>query len=156
MAATLCYPDWQRAFPQFNDTISLATFDGVIVPMVNATVATAPWWASFCDPNLQLQLLNLMAAHWAQLLFGTVAGQPPSALVGRITNASEGSVSVAAEMAGATAASAWYQQTPFGAAYWQLTTVQRLGFYAPKITPRVQPQNYPYAVYGLPYGRGRL
>jgi len=69
----------------------------------------------------RLPLLWMLTAHIAALN-GGVNGQAATPLVGRISTASEGSVSVAAEMPGADASSAWFMQTKYGAAYWQATT----------------------------------
>lgn len=91
------------------------------------------------------RLLNLLTAHIAWLRAPRDAngnpssqGQPPSGLVGRITNASEGSVSVQVDMGEADAGSpsqAWYMQTPYGAEYWYATAQFRTAF--PVVRPRV-------------------
>lgn len=57
--------------------------------------------------------LNMLTAHIVKLA--------TSALVGRINQATEGSVTVSAEMGPATNTSAWYMQTQYGASYWQAT-----------------------------------
>ncbi len=77
----------------------------------------------------QTNLLNLAVAHIAALFYG-VNGQSPSALVGRITSASEGSVSVSTDFP-MTANSAWFMQTPFGAAFWQAMAPYRTMRYIP-------------------------
>src|SRR6266496_3563481 len=64
---------------------------------------------------IQSTLLNMVTAHIAKRYI-TVNGQPASDLVGRITNASEGSVSVASEMGDvASGTKAWWMQTKYGA-----------------------------------------
>jgi Protein of unknown function (DUF4054) len=83
------------------------------------------WQASL--PNAA-GLLNLLTSHIAWLnaprdANGNPAstGQPASPLVGRIDQASEGSVSVHADMGEATAGSpsqAWYMTTKYGAEFW--------------------------------------
>lgn len=75
--------------------------------------------------TIQVRLLNLMTAHLAFLLAGNNTSDGASSLVGRISSASEGSVSVSAEMPGSNANSAWYLQTKYGAAFWQATAVYR-------------------------------
>ncbi|WP_338929486.1 DUF4054 domain-containing protein [Escherichia coli] len=62
------------------------------------------------DLAVRSMLLNMLVAHIACLYSGA-NGQSPSGLVGRIDSASEGSVSVHADMPGGTANSAWYMQT---------------------------------------------
>lgn len=78
---------------------------------------------------IQTLLLNLLTAHITQLSAG-VDGQGPSAVVGRINSASEGSVSVGADYP-ANASNAWFLQTPFGASFWQATAAYRMVNYIP-------------------------
>ena len=71
----------------------------------------------------------MITAHIAQLNSGTAA-QAASPLVGRITNATQGSVSVATsgDMGEpASGSAAWFQQTKYGAAYWQASMPYRKG-----------------------------
>ena len=78
-----------------------------------------------------------MVAHIAQLMFGSKT-QPISPLVGRIDSATQGSVSVHAEMP-SSPNKAWFYQTTYGAMYAQLMTPYWQGFYAPKISPLFNP-----------------
>jgi len=80
---------------------------------------------------MQEEMLQLVTAHVIQLFAPKRDGQGPSELVGRINNASQGSVSVGSEMPGATASSAWWQQTQYGAAYWELSKPFRTMRYIP-------------------------
>lgn len=73
--------------------------------------------------TLQTQLLYMLTAHLAQLFSGP-DGNDPSGLVGRISSATEGSVTVATEYE-STMNSAWFNQTPYGAAFWQATAAWR-------------------------------
>jgi Protein of unknown function (DUF4054) len=66
------------------------------------------------DVVLRLNILNMITAHLLTL-FMPIAGEPPSGLVGRISNASEGSVSVGTDMGNQPAAAAWWNQTQPGA-----------------------------------------
>lgn len=79
--------------------------------------------------DTQTTLLNLMVAHICQIMYGA-NGQGPAGIVGRISNATEGSVSVAAEFP-MTPSNAWFMQTPFGAAFWQATAAYRTMRYMP-------------------------
>lgn len=124
---TFNYADWSIAFPQFA-TIQQAQIVNVVLPLAeiyNRNDGGGP----VSTAATQTQLLNLMVAHVAQLLFG-VNGAAPSPLVGRISNATEGSVSVAAEFP-QNQNSAWFNQTPFGAAWWQATAAYRTMRYIP-------------------------
>lgn len=69
--------------------------------------------------ELQTQLMYLLTAHLCQLFSGP-DGNNPSGLVGRISSATEGSVTVATEFE-STKNSAWFDQTPYGATFWQAT-----------------------------------
>lgn len=75
-------------------------------------------------PELQKTIYYLIIAHLVQLMYGTGATSNPSGIVGRITSASEGSVSVSSEWP-TNPSNAWYLQTTYGAAFWQLTAAYR-------------------------------
>lgn len=72
-------------------------------------------------PEEREMLLFLLVRHFAALAERAAQG----GLVGRIASASEGSVSVSADMGAAIGNAAWYLQTPYGATYWQLTAKYR-------------------------------
>ncbi|ASC05212.1 DUF4054 domain-containing protein [Acetobacter pasteurianus] len=74
-------------------------------------------------------LLGMITAHLAQLNLS--AQQGGSDVVGRIASASEGSVSLSADMGPVTNAQAWWAQTKWGAAYWAATTFLRRARYVP-------------------------
>lgn len=72
-------------------------------------------------PEEREMLLFLLVRHFAALAERAAQG----GLVGRIASASEGSVSVSADMGAAIGNAAWYLQTPYGATFWQLTAKYR-------------------------------
>jgi hypothetical protein len=79
------------------------------------------------------KILYMITSHVATLLAPTVingGSAPPSPLVGRISNASEGSVSVAVDMPNQPMAAAWFQQTTYGALAWQSMAPYRTMRYA--------------------------
>lgn len=124
------YADWIAAYPQFAPALTEAVVVGVILPIAElycrndggGPVSTA---------QTQTTLLWLMVAHVAQLLYGPNGATPGgSGIVGRIDSATEGSVSVHAEMP-TTPTNAWFMQTPFGAAFWQATAAYRTMRYMP-------------------------
>jgi hypothetical protein len=82
------------------------------------------------DTNLQTQLLWMLTAHVGQISGALNPGGVPSGLVGRITSASEGSVSVSSDYP-STPNNAWFVQTPYGAMYWQATAAFRMARYLP-------------------------
>lgn len=75
-------------------------------------------------------LLNMATAHIASLFMPQPGGQPPNKIVGRISSATQGSVSVQAAYTEPTSdLEAWFNQTPYGAAFWAATTRYRTAFY---------------------------
>ncbi len=126
MGVAINYPfsTWIAVYPQFTSTVSQAQFDGLVFPVAtqnHANDGSGPVTTS----DAQTVLLGLMCSHVAQLLFGS-STQPLSALVGRISNATEGGVTVAAEMPAApNAIQAWLNQTQYGATYWVATKPYR-------------------------------
>ena len=85
-----------------------------------------------CDTGTLSALLNMLTAHLAYLNTPQASGQPnssgtspPPSQVGRVSNATEGSVTVAFDMPNQPQAAAWYQQTQPGAAFWAATARYR-------------------------------
>lgn len=91
--------------------------------------------------DLTSQALYLLTSHVAWLnaprdAAGRPAqsGSPPPGVVGRISSASEGSVSVSSEWQGGTVNQAWFLQTQWGAMYWQMSSPLRTMRYAARPT----------------------
>ena len=82
------------------------------------------------DVTQRSVLLNMAVAHLAALYSG-INGQAPSQLVGRITQASEGSVSVSSDIGPVSNTAAWWMQTKYGASYWSATAPYRTMRYRP-------------------------
>jgi hypothetical protein len=141
VSVTFDYSSWQALFPQFSN---------VTEPQIAGPVLTLA--QTYCrndgggpvnDTNVQTQLLNLMVAHVAQLLYGSTT-QPQSPLVGRPTSAGTGSVHVTSDFP-TSPSNAWYLQTSYGAMFWQLSLPYRTGIYAPKTTAlRAGHRSFPY------------
>lgn len=70
-------------------------------------------------------LLYLLTAHIAQLMGALNPGGAPSGGVGRISNATEGSVTVGFDFGPVSSSQAWYVQTQYGAMYWAATVYLR-------------------------------
>lgn len=141
------YPTWANSYPQLSPSVDEvfaqilfnAVCDGLLdnTPMSRVKDATQPG-------GQREFLLYLLVAHLAKL-FGTINGTPPSDLVGRISSASKGSVSVTSEFPqSANAMEAWFMQTQYGAMFWVATMQFRTFQYAPG------PQPY----FGTSYGSG--
>ncbi len=91
------------------------------------------------------QLLFLLVAHLCYLRGHGSGGNGKTGsreLVGKITNASEGSVSVAVDSGGSNDESWWYLQSSYGAAFWQATAPYRTMRYYPGSSPSRYPAHY--------------
>lgn len=139
------YGNFVAAFPAFQNVPPAAMqnyFD----------MADAFFQNNTCNPafssgvDRMTRLAYLVTAHIAWLLSPRDAQGNPAAsgklpgVVGQITSASEGSVSVGlAEVAkgGANELAAWFAQTPYGFMYWQATAQYRQARYLanPTIVP---------------------
>lgn len=84
---------------------------------------------SSCIPLKERKILfNLLVAHYAELQNRIAEGN--GGLVGNITSASEGSVSISVDTLKSTSSTgAWLNQTPYGAEYWILTAKYRVPLY---------------------------
>lgn len=79
-------------------------------------------------------LLNMLVAHIGALNGSGVNGAGASPLVGRISSATEGSVSVSTEFAAPTSGTqAWFFQTKYGTSWWAATARYRQAVYIPGI-----------------------
>lgn len=126
---TFNYALWAQIFPQFK-ALSETQIVNLVLPLAEQYCRN-DGGGPVTTAATQSNLLNLMVAHIAQLLYG-VNGEAPSPLVGRISSATEGSVSVQTDWpSSANANGAWYNQTTFGAMYWQATLPYRTFRYMP-------------------------
>lgn len=131
-AAQFDYAKWAAMFPDLADggvteSIALGFFE--VAELIFANNDCSP----IKDPAKRLVMLNYIVAHLARLAgypagAGDTAG--PSGMVGRVTSATEGSVSVSSGWAATVSDSeAWWIQTPEGATFWQLTRALRTARY---------------------------
>lgn len=84
------------------------------------------------DLGSRKRLLYLLVAHIATITGMAESGNP---VVGRISSATEGSVSVSLDYGTMGNNERWYLQTPWGAMYWQLTKRYRSAVYRMGIAP---------------------
>lgn len=118
---------FKAAYPQFAavpDTALTGNFDTASLLLQNTCCSVVQ------DANKRAQFLNLITAHLTQLLNG-INGQAASGVVGRISDATEGSVSVSTEFATQSEMAAFYAQTQFGAIFWTAVAPYRLARYVP-------------------------
>lgn len=127
---------WAAAYPQFSSTVTTSGqaqgyFDLACLYLDNTACSPVR------DVAQRTTLLYLLTAHIAQLMAG-INGTPASPLVGRIDQATEGTVTVHSVMA-APGTDAWYQQTSFGATFWAATASLRTARYVPGPAQRPAP-----------------
>ena len=122
--------DFKAAYPAFT---------GVSDAALNNYFEMATLYLSNSDcsqvQNIQRRglLFFLLVAHIAQLSGALSANGSTPAPVGRASSATEGSVSIGLDFIGAANA-AWFNQTQYGAMFWQATLSMRLFRYFPKPT----------------------
>lgn len=83
-----------------------------------------------CDLAQRAMFLNMLTAHIAALN-APLNGQASSPIVGRISQATEGSVSVQTDNQYPPGTVQWYQQTKYGSAYWAASAQFRTMRYVP-------------------------
>ncbi len=112
---------FQARYPEFAtvSTPTLNAYFGETTLYLNNSINSM-----VADIETRTPLLWMLVAHLAAIYSG-VNGQGPSGLVGRVNNASQGTVSVATDMPAMPGSAAWYLQTPYGLSYWQATAPYR-------------------------------
>ena len=142
MQVQFVYADWIASYPQFSATVTTApqalgyfntaclycsnndgnASGGPGYPLGYSGVPLIPYDTTVSPPITdRLQILWLLTAHIAQLTVGCViAGVivPPGPLVGRVNSATQGSVSVQADVGNVPMGAAWFYQTQFGMTAW--------------------------------------
>ena len=129
------YSAWALRYPEF------ASVDPLLVEAYSAEATMYhrnDGGGPVRDAAQQAVLLNMATAHVCALN-AALGGQPSPGIVGRVTNASEGSVSVAAQMDLPPGTAQWWAQTKYGAAYWTATAPFRTMRYRPGRPYRTNP-----------------
>ena len=91
------------------------------------------------DLDARKTMLYLLVAHIALLSQQAESGNP---VVGRISNATEGTVSVGLDYGTMGNNERWYLQTPWGAMYWQMSKKYRSMVYRLGIAPMPVQRTY--------------
>jgi hypothetical protein len=131
------YANWIARYPEFT-AVSEPTATGYFAEasVYHANDGTGP----VNDPTVQSALMNMLTAHIAARYAQQPGNQPATPLVGRISNATQGSVSVQADYgAPPSGTMAWYLQTKYGADYWAATIKYRTARYIPFVRPPNNP-----------------
>lgn len=90
------------------------------------------------DESRRSLFLNMLVSHIAQLN-APLNGQPSQTLVGRISSASQGSVTVSIANDYPPGTVQWFQATKYGAAYWVATSPYRTAKYVPAPVRNMDP-----------------
>jgi hypothetical protein len=108
------YPTWIARFPEFTNTPNVAVLAPLMFNEASLYVSNTDQ-SPIVDLTVRALILNLVTAHLMFLNYG-IGAAGASQLVGRISNATEGSVTVATQYAEAKPGSrAWFDQTKYGA-----------------------------------------
>lgn len=91
------------------------------------------------DLKSRKRMLYLLVAHIATI---TGSAEKGNNIVGRISSATEGTVSVSLDYGAMGNNERWYLQTPWGAMYWQLTKRYRSATYRLGIAPMPVQRTY--------------
>jgi hypothetical protein len=127
------YSEFFTRYPEFSESVE---FDLAQLYFEEAGIYLDPTDSSMIANQTKRKVcLYMLTAHIAAM------NRPGGTdLVGRISSATEGSVTVQAEMA-QPGTGAWFMQTKYGAAYWQATSQYRTGFYIAPVGRNMDPYN---------------
>ena len=126
--ATFDYASWSAAYPEFSNVASgqaQAYWNEATILHRNDGGGPVQ------DVTMQTSLLNLLTAHIAFLRVGTAANQSAASqgLSGRVTSATQGSVSLSTELPGLGPNSAWCAASAYGYSYWNYMAPYRTMHY---------------------------
>lgn len=143
--ATFDWSTWELLYPELisrgvTQPYATALFNGPAGLLLDNTECSRVQ-----DLGQRGYMLGLIVAHIAWL-----SGPGSSGAVGRVSQASQGSVSASLDYGQVTQSEAYWVQSPYGALYWQATAAYRTGVYVP--APPT-PYTGPLTPYG--YGGGR-
>lgn len=144
-AVTFNYTEWAARFPELAvpEAVANRFFTDVTMGGLLDNTDCSP----IADVTRRAIVLDYAVAHLAKLagypiLVGATVPEPV-ATVGRVSSASEGSVSVSLDYGQMRENQAWWCQTQYGATFWQMTRIARTARYVPG------PRRY----FGPAYGR---
>jgi hypothetical protein len=137
---TFSYADWSARYPELAASVTSQTaqlyFNEAQLYCDNTPCSLI---TDASQPGGERELLlNMVTAHIAALN-APLNGQPSSPLVGRISGATQGSVSVQTQNDYPPGTVQWYQSTKYGAAFWAATTKYRSMLYVRGPVPIANP-----------------
>lgn len=130
MAAVVFDPAaFKVAYPEFaavDNAVLQSCFDQATLYLSNSDCSPVQ------DLTKRQALLWMLTAHIATLR-GYGPGTGRAGVVGRVSSATEGSVSISTEY-GVPGSATWFSQTPYGANFWEATLYLRSFRYRPRAT----------------------
>jgi hypothetical protein len=129
--AVFDYAFWATVYPEFSNIVEAQAdecFNLATLYLDNTPISAVPLTNATGQP-VRIRILGMITAQVAQLMYGSTI-QPISPLVGRVSNAAEGSVSVATEL-NTPVSAAWFTQTRYGLMAWQALAPYRIARYVP-------------------------
>lgn len=115
VAVAFSYSVWQARYPELSAWVSPAL--GAAYFAEAGLYLDNTGCGPISVPTTQLLIMNMITAHIAALNAPVLEGESQS-LVGRISGATEGSVSVQTDLQ-VPGSAAWWAQTKYGLAAWQ-------------------------------------
>jgi hypothetical protein len=128
--AVFSYADWSARYPELVAKVT--------EPLATAYFLEAEIYLDNTDESVvqdvarRTLLFNMLVAHIAAC---NGAASPAGVGVGRISSATQGSVSVSLDFNVPAGTAAWYALTKYGAAYWAATALYRGMNYIPGEQP---------------------
>lgn len=122
--------EWLKLYPMY-DNLTIEQVDDLLIAATDFLENTV--CSVVQDVEKRKRLIYLVAAHLAYLFYQDKNGNGGAGgLVGRLSSATEGSVSVGSTMSNVPFSAEFFLQSPFGFAFWQRTLVYRMGLYTPR------------------------
>ena len=130
--APFVYETWAARYPELRSAadkdLAAMYFAEAGLYCANTDGATVPADPTTFQPRQMI--LYMITAHICALN-APLNGQPSSPIVGRISSATEGSVSVSASMDGLPGSAAWWATSKYGIAAWAAMAPFRTATYRP-------------------------
>jgi hypothetical protein len=123
MTVLFNYSDWSTRYPELiavSSDLAQLYFNEACLYCDNTGASKVT------DEGVRAMLLNMLTAHIASLNCAALGGRAAENLVGRISNASEGSVSIGLDVGATPGTAAWFMQSKYGAQFWQATAQYRM------------------------------
>ena len=125
------YQDWLAAYPAFAGRVSAGQAEGFfqLAELILNNTGSSP----VRNMKKRRTLLWLLVAHQAQLFASDAtasasdpaAGSPAAPPVGRISSATQGTVSITLDGNALPRQAGWFSQTQYGLMFWQATASLR-------------------------------